>query len=360
MFDRHNTKQIKVGKINIGHSDDVIIQSMCNTKTYDTTNTIKQINELEKVGCQLVRVSVPDVKSAESIETIKNNINIPLVADIHYDYKLALMCIDRGIDKIRINPGNIGDEYKIKTLVDACKSKNIPIRIGVNSGSLNKKILEKFDGKVTAKGLFLSAKENIELLEKYNFYDTIVSIKSSNVLMMVEAYKMFADTYNYPLHLGVTEAGTLLSGSIKSSVGLGILLNYGLGDTIRVSLSANPIEEIVVAKKILRSLNLYNNGFEVISCPTCARTKIDIIKITKEVEKSLDYLDSDRLIKVAIMGCAVNGPGEAIEADIGIAGGDGEALLFKKGKIIKKIDENNIVDILLDNINEILKEDLYE
>lgn len=360
MFTRNNTKLIKVGNISIGHSDNVVIQSMCNTKTYDATNTIKQINDLEKVGCQLVRVSVPDVESAKSIETIKNNINIPLVADIHFDYKLALMCIDRGIDKIRINPGNIGDEYKIKELVTACKSKNIPIRIGVNSGSLNKRILEKYDGKVTAEGLFLSAKENIELLEKYDFYDTIVSIKSSNVLMMIDAYKMFADKYDYPLHLGVTEAGSLLSGSIKSSVGLGILLNSNLGNTIRVSLSDNPIEEIIVAKKILRSLNLYNKGFEVISCPTCARTQIDIVEITKEVENKLDYLDSDRLIKVAIMGCAVNGPGEASDADIGIAGGNKEALLFKKGKIIKKIDENDIVNVLLNSINEIIKEGKYE
>lgn len=356
MYLRNNTKLIKVGNISIGNSDEIVIQSMCNTKTSDTLNTVKQINELEKVGCQLVRVSVPDIESAKSIEFIKNNINIPLVADIHFDYKLAIMCAERGIAKIRINPGNISDEFKIKELVSVCKEKKIPIRIGVNSGSLDKEILKQFNGNITSEALFLSAKNNIELLEKYDFYDTIVSIKSSNVLTMIDAYTMFSENYDYPIHLGVTEAGTLLSGSIKSSVGLGILLNSGIGNTIRVSLSVNPTYEIVVAKKILRSLSLYKKGFEVISCPTCARTKIDIIKIAKEVEDKLEYINSNKLIRVAIMGCAVNGPGEASDADIGIAGGDREALLFKKGKIISKIDEGNIVDVLLKNIDEMLKE----
>lgn len=364
MRKREETKKIKVGKISIGHSNRIIIQSMCNTKTFDVTKTVKQILSLEKVGCELVRVSVPDEKSALAINKIKEKISIPLVADIHFDYKLALMSIDRGIDKIRINPGNIGDYENIKKVVTACKKKRIPIRVGVNSGSLSKKILNKYNGIVTAKGLYESAKENIRLLEKYDFYDTVVSIKSSDVLMAIDAYKLFASKYDYPLHIGITEAGTVKSGNIKSSVGLSILLYEGIGDTMRVSLTGDPTQEIWTAKKILENLNLRGGGFDIVSCPTCARTNIDIISIADIVENKLnDYKYEDMLkkskrkkYKVAVMGCAVNGPGEAKEADIGIAGGLGEAVLFKKGVIIRKIKEKNIVTELLKEINRDLNE----
>ena len=363
MRKREETKKVKVGKISIGHSKNVVIQSMCNTKTFDVKNTVAQIRDLEKAGCEIVRVSVPDEESAIAIEGIKKEIHIPLVADIHFDYRLALMAAERGIDKIRINPGNIGDNENVKKVVDICKKKRIPIRVGVNSGSLSKKILAKYDGKVTAKGLFESAKENIKLLEKYNFYDTVVSIKSSNVLMAIDAYKLFAKKYDYPLHIGITEAGTVKSGNIKSSVGLGILLYEGLGDTMRVSLTGDPVEEIYSAKKILESLDLRNGGIEIVSCPTCARTNINIIDIADKIEKSLNSEKYESLMKkskkkkykVAVMGCAVNGPGEAKEADIGIAGGINEAVLFKKGKIVKKIDEKEIISILLNEIEKDLK-----
>lgn len=363
MREREETKKVKVGNVSIGHSNRVIIQSMCNTKTYDTKNTIKQILDLEKAGCEIVRVSVPDEQSAKAIEKIKNNIHIPLVADIHFDHRLAILAAERGIDKIRINPGNIGSTENVKKVVDICKKKKIPIRIGVNGGSLSKKILEKYDEKVTAKGLVESAKENIRLLEKYDFYDTIVSIKSSNVLMAVDAYKLFAKKYDYPLHIGITEAGTIKSGNIKSSVGLGILLYEGLGDTMRVSLTGNPVEEVYSAKKILESLGLRQGGIEIISCPTCARTNINIIDIADKVEH---YIDSEKFetlmkkskkktYKVAVMGCVVNGPGEAKSADIGIAGGKNEAVLFKKGKIVSKINEKDIVSVLLREIEKDLK-----
>ena len=363
MRKREETKKVKIGKISIGHSKNVIIQSMCNTKTFDVNNTIKQIRSLENAGCEVVRVSVPDENSAIAIESIKKKIRIPLVADIHFDYRLAIMAAERGIDKIRINPGNIGDTENVKKVVDICKKKKIPIRIGVNSGSLSKKILEKYNGKVTAKGLFESAKENIKLLEKYDFYNTIVSIKSSNVLMAIDAYKLFAKKYDYPLHIGITEAGTIKSGNIKSSVGLGILLYEGIGDTMRVSLTGDPVEEIYSAKKILEALGLRNGGIEIVSCPTCARTNINIIEIADKVENELNSYKFEELIKksrkkkykVAVMGCVVNGPGEAKEADIGIAGGIKEAVLFKKGKIVKKIGERDIINTLLNEIEKDLK-----
>ena len=363
MRKREETKKVRIGKINIGHSKNVIIQSMCNTKTFDVNNTIKQIRSLENAGCEVVRVSVPDENSAIAIESIKKKIRIPLVADIHFDYRLAIMAAERGIDKIRINPGNIGDTENVKKVVDICKKKKIPIRIGVNSGSLSKKILEKYNGKVTAKGLFESAKENIKLLEKYDFYNTIVSIKSSNVLMAIDAYKLFAKKYDYPLHIGITEAGTIKSGNIKSSVGLGILLYEGIGDTMRVSLTGDPVEEIYSAKKILEALGLRNGGIEIVSCPTCARTNINIIEIADKVENELNSYKFEELIKksrkkkykVAVMGCVVNGPGEAKEADIGIAGGIKEAVLFKKGKIVKKIGERDIINTLLNEIEKDLK-----
>ena len=363
MRKREETKKVKIGKISIGHSKNVIIQSMCNTKTFDVNNTIKQIRSLENAGCEVVRVSVPDENSAIAIESIKKKIRIPLVADIHFDYRLAIMAAERGIDKIRINPGNIGDTENVKKVVDICKKKKIPIRIGVNSGSLSKKILEKYNGKVTAKGLFESAKENVKLLEKYDFYNTIVSIKSSNVLMAIDAYKLFAKKYDYPLHIGITEAGTIKSGNIKSSVGLGILLYEGIGDTMRVSLTGDPVEEIYSAKKILEALGLRNGGIEIVSCPTCARTNINIIEIADKVENELNSYKIEELIKksrkkkykVAVMGCVVNGPGEAKEADIGIAGGIKEAVLFKKGKIVKKIGERDIINTLLNEIEKDLK-----
>ena len=333
MFKREKTKKIKVGKISIGHSNKVIIQSMCNTKTFDVKSTVKQIKALEDAGCEVVRVSIPDEKSAMAIEKI---------------------------DKIRINPGNIGDETNIKKVVDICKKKHIPIRIGVNSGSLSKKILTKYDGKVIAKGLFESAKENVRLLEKFDFDDIIVSIKSSNVMMAIDAYKLFAKKYDYPIHIGITEAGTIKSGNIKSSIGLGILLYEGIGDTMRVSLTGDPVQEIYTCKKILENLGLRDGGLDIVSCPTCARTSIDLVKIANIVEDKLNSKKYDEMLKnshmkkykVAVMGCAVNGPGEAREADIGIAGGNGEAILFKKGKIIKKIKEDNIVKELLKEIDK--------
>ncbi len=360
MYKREKTKKIKIGKISIGHSNNVVIQSMCNTKTYDVKSTVKQIKKLEDAGCEIVRVSVPDDKSAIAIEKIKKQINIPLVADIHFDYKLALMSAERGIDKIRINPGNIGDETNIKKVVDICKKKHIPIRIGVNSGSVSKKILAKYAGKVTAKGLFESAKENVKLLEKFDFDDIVVSIKSSNVIMAIDAYKLFAKKYDYPIHIGITEAGTIKSGNIKSSIGLGILLYEGIGDTMRVSLTGDPVQEMYTAKKILENLDLRSGGIDIVSCPTCARTSIDLVKIANVVEDELNSKKYDEMLKnshkkkykVAVMGCAVNGPGEAREADIGIAGGNGEAILFKKGKIIKKIKEDNIVKELIKEIDK--------
>ena len=362
MNQRKETRKVKVGNISIGHSSNVVIQSMCNTKTYDVKNTVKQIIELENAGCELVRVSVPDEESAKAIEKIKERINIPLVADIHFDYKLALMAIDRGIDKIRINPGNIGVNENIEKVALACKKKKTPIRIGVNSGSLSKKLLAKYKGKVTVEALYESAKENILLLEKYNFHDIVVSIKSSDIITNIKACELFAENYKYPMHLGITESGSIKSGSIKSSVGLGILLYEGIGDTIRVSLTGNPVEEIYSAKKILQSLNLRNEGFDIVSCPTCARTNVDIEKIVSEVEKKLDSIKFDTYLKkrkkkykVAIMGCVVNGPGEAKDADIGIAGGDGIALLFKKGVPFKKVKEDKIVTELLKSIEMDLK-----
>ena len=358
MYNRTNTKKIKVGNITIGGNNDIVIQSMCNTKTEDADNTIKQILELEKVGCEMVRITIPNEDAANNIEKIKSNINIPLVADIHFDYKLAIMSAERGIDKIRINPGNIGDEAKVKQVVDICKKKNIPIRIGVNSGSVSKEILAKYDGRITDDAILESLDNEIKILDKYDFNDIIISVKSSNVLSCINCYKIVAEKYNYPLHIGITEAGTIFSGTIKSSIGLGILINDGLGDTMRVSLSDNPINEIRVAKQILKTLGLRKEGIEIISCPTCGRTNIDIVNIATDIENKIDNLvadgkiDKNLSIKVAIMGCAVNGPGEAREADIGIAGGNGEGLIFKKGEIIKKVKESELEDELIKQILE--------
>ncbi len=353
MIKRTDTKPIYVGNIQIGGQNKVVIQSMCNTKTKDVQNTVKQILDLEKAGCEIIRVACLDLDDAKAIKEIKKNIHIPIVADIHFDYKIALQAIESGVDKVRINPGNIGDENRIKQVVNACKEKNIPIRIGVNSGSLEKDLLEKYGGKPTAKAMVESAKRHVDILEKLNFFDIAISLKASDLDLCIEAYEEAAKVFNYPLHLGITEAGTVFSGTISSSIGLGIMLKEGIGDTIRVSLSGDPVEEIKVAKEILKNCKLYNKSPKLIACPTCGRTQINIIEIAKEVEEFLQNIESN--ITVAVMGCAVNGPGEASQADIGIAGGIEEGLLFKKGKIIKKVPQNQIVEVLKKEILEMIK-----
>lgn len=349
MYKRTQTKTIHVGNVQMGGQNKVVIQSMCNTKTKDVPATIQQILELEKVGCEIVRVACLDREDAKAIREIKSQIHIPIVADIHFDYRIALEAIESGIDKIRINPGNIGDEEKTKAVVKACQKKHIPIRIGVNAGSLEKDLLEKY-GKPCATAMVESAKKHIEILEKLDFQDIAISLKASDLEMCIEAYEKAAEAFDYPLHLGITEAGTAFSGTIKSSIGLGILLREGIGDTIRVSLSDNPVEEIFVCKEILKNCNLFSKSPKLISCPTCGRTQYDLIPIAKEMENFLRNIEAD--LTVAIMGCAVNGPGEASQADIGIAGGNGEGLLFKKGEIIRKIPEEDMVEELK---KEILK-----
>ena len=344
---RKNTRKIKVGNVQIGGQNKVIIQSMCNTKTKDIKSTVEQIIELEKAGCEIIRVACLDIEDAKAIKEIKKQIHIPIVADIHFDYKIALQAIESGVDKIRINPGNIGDEEKVKKVVEGCREHNIPIRIGVNAGSLEKDLLEKY-GKPTAEAMVESAKRHVEILEKLEFYDIAISLKASNLDLCIEAYEKAAKEFPYPLHLGITEAGTEFSGTIKSSIGLGVLLREGIGDTLRVSLSDDPIKEIKVAKEILKDCNLYKGVPTLVACPTCGRTQIDLIPIAKEVEEFLQTIESD--ITVAVMGCAVNGPGEAREADIGIAGGIKEGLLFKKGEIIKKVKQEDIVECLKEEI----------
>lgn len=341
-----DVKKVKLNDLTFGNGD-IYIQSMLNKKDTDIEGNIAQAIELEKAGCEIVRVAIPNMEAVKLVEKIKENISIPLVADIHFDYRLALACIDSGIDKIRINPGNIGSEENVKKVAVACKNKGIPIRIGVNSGSLEKNILAKY-GKVTPEALVESALYHTSLLEKYDFDDIVISIKSSNVPLMVEAYEQLATKCNYPLHLGVTEAGTERMGIIKSSIGIGSLLLKGIGDTIRVSLTADPVKEIYAAKDILKAIGKNKDGVQFISCPTCGRTKIQLIDLAEKVEKAL--VDCKKNIKVAVMGCVVNGPGEAREADIGIAGGDGCAVLFKKGEILRKIKEEDIVDELLKEI----------
>lgn len=333
-MERINTRPIKVGNVQIGGQNKVVIQSMCNTKTKDVDSTVKQILELEKAGCEVIRVACLDLEDARAIKSIKEKIHIPIVADIHFDYKIALEAIEAGVDKVRINPGNIGSKEKVKAVVDKCREKSIPIRIGVNAGSLEKNLLEKY-GKPTAQAMLESAKGHIKILEDLGFFDIAISLKASDLNLCIKAYEMASKEFSYPLHLGITEAGTEFSGTIKSSIGLGVLLRQGIGDTLRVSLSDDPIKEVKVAKEILKDCNLYKNSPTLISCPTCGRTRIDLIPIAKEVEQFLQTINSN--LKVAVMGCVVNGPGEAREADIGIAGGVEEGILFKKGKIIKKI-----------------------
>lgn len=349
---RNETRTIKVGNLTIGGNNDVIIQSMTNTKTKDIEATVKQINDLANVGCQLVRLAVLNMDDAIAIKEIKKQVKVPLVADIHFDYRLALQAIESGIDKIRINPGNIGSIDKVKLVVEACKEKHIPIRIGVNGGSLEKEILEKY-GKPTAQAMIESAKKHVKILESLDFNDICISLKSSNTLLTIAAYQLASETFDYPLHLGVTEAGTKLGGTIKSSLGIGTLLYQGIGNTIRVSLSDSPLEEIKVAKTLLKELELIDNVPTLISCPTCGRIQYDLIPIAKEIEDFLNSINSN--ITVAIMGCAVNGPGEAKHADIGIAGGVNEGLLIKKGKIIRKIKQENIIEELKKEILEMIK-----
>ena len=338
MINRINTRKIMVGNVQIGGNNEVIIQSMTNTKTKDIDATVNQILELEKYGCQIIRVACLDIEDAKAIKEIKNRIHIPIVADIHYDYRIALQAIESGVDKIRINPGNIGSEEKIKAVVDGCKKNGIPIRIGVNSGSLEKDLQEKYG--VTAKAIVESAKRHIQILENLDFYDIAVSLKASDLDMCVEAYEMAADSFDYPLHLGITEAGTSFGGTIKSSIGLGIMLKEGIGNTIRVSLSDNPVQEIKVAKEILKNCGLYNDSITFISCPTCGRTCVDLLPVAKEFEDFCSTLHSN--IKVAVMGCSVNGIGEGKEADIGIAGGNNEWILFKKGEAVRNIPHKEI------------------
>ena len=337
---REETRAIKVGNLTIGGNNKVIIQSMTNTKTHDVMATVKQIKELQAAGCQLVRLAVLDKRDALAIKEIKSQVDIPLVADIHFDYRLALMAIEAGIDKIRINPGNIGSIDKVKQVVNACKEHQIPIRIGVNGGSLEKDILEKY-GKPTAAGMIESAKKHVDILEQLDFHDICISLKSSNTLLTIEAYQLASETFDYPLHLGVTEAGTKLGGTIKSSLGIGTLLYQGIGNTIRVSLSDSPVEEIKVAKTLLKELELIDNVPTLVSCPTCGRIQYDLIPVAKEIEDFLNTINAD--ITVAIMGCAVNGPGEAKHADIGIAGGVNQGLLIKKGEIIRKVKQSDMV-----------------
>ena len=340
---RERTKVVQIGNVKIGGGNPIAIQSMTNTKTEDVDATVAQIHALEKAGCEIIRCAVPTIEAAEALGKIKKQIHIPLVADIHFDYRLAIAAIENGADKIRINPGNIGDASRVQAVVDKAKEHGIPIRVGVNSGSLEKKLVEKYGG-VTAEGLVESAMDKVHMIEEMGYDNLVVSIKSSDVLMCVKAHELIADQCKYPLHVGITESGTLLAGNIKSSIGLGLILHQGIGDTIRVSLTGDPTEEIKSAKLILKTLGLRKGGIEVVSCPTCRRTKIDLIGLANQVEQMVADIPLD--IKVAVMGCVVNGPGEAKEADIGIAGGIGEGLLIKKGEIVKKVKEDELLETL--------------
>ena len=342
------TREICIGSVKIGGNNPIAIQSMCNTDTRDVYSTVSQIKALEEAGCEIVRVAVIDKEAAEAIKEIRKNINIPLVADIHFDYRLAIESMKNGADKIRINPGNIGNIDNTKKVVSLAKERNIPLRIGVNAGSLEKEILSKYNG-ITPEGLVESALNHVRILESLDFYDTVISIKSSSVPISVKAYELLSHKTDYPLHIGITEAGTVFSGSIKSAVGIGIMLSKGIGDTLRVSLTGDPVLEIRAAKDILKALELRKFGAQIVSCPTCGRTKIDLIGLANKVEDLCQNIDKN--IKIAVMGCAVNGPGEARDADIGIAGGNGEGLIFKKGEIVKKVPEDQLIDELMKEIS---------
>ena len=345
---RQNTKVVSIGGHCIGGKYPIAIQSMCNTKTEDVKATVAQILALEKAGCEIIRVAVPTMEAAEAIKEIKKQIHIPLVGDIHFDYRLAIEAMKNGVDKIRINPGNIGGEDRVKAVVDMAKACHVPIRVGVNSGSLEKPIIEKY-GHVTAEGIVESAMDKVRMIEAFDYDEIVISIKSSDVMMCIKAHERIAAQTQYPLHVGITESGTLISGNIKSSVGLGIILYEGIGNTIRVSLTGDPAEEIKSAKLILKTLGLRKGGIEVVSCPTCGRTQIDLIGLANQVENMVQGYDLD--LKVAVMGCVVNGPGEAKEADLGIAGGKGEGLLIKKGEIIKKVPEGELLGVLKDALD---------
>ncbi|HEY4544044.1 MAG TPA: flavodoxin-dependent (E)-4-hydroxy-3-methylbut-2-enyl-diphosphate synthase [Tissierellaceae bacterium] len=347
-MESRKTRVINVGGVLIGGDNKVSIQSMTNTQTKDIENTVKQVLELEKAGCDIIRMAISDIEDAKAIPKIKEKINIPIIADIQYDYKLAIYAIEEGVDGLRINPGNIGGIDKVEKIVKLCKEKDISIRVGVNAGSLSQKYLDEFGG-VNEKSMVYSALEQVELLESLDFFNIKISLKASNVPLTIKAYKEMSKMRDYPLHLGITEAGPVRQGTIKSAVGIGSLLSQGIGDTIRISLTGDPVEEVLVAKEILKSLDLRQDGIEIISCPTCGRTKIDLIKMVEIAEQKLK--DIDKPLKVAIMGCAVNGPGEAKEADIGIAGGNKEGLIFKKGEIIEKVKEEELLDKLLEYID---------
>ena len=354
---RDETKKIKIGDRVIGGGSPILIQSMTNTPTEDAKATIEQILKLEEEGCEIIRCTVPTIAAAEALDEIKSHIHIPLVADIHFDHKCALAAIEHGADKIRINPGNIGGEEKLKEVVRAAKAKDIPIRVGVNSGSLEAALVDKYHG-VTAQGIVESALDKVRMIEECDYGNIVISIKSSNVRMSIAAHEELAGKTPYPLHVGITEAGTLISGNIKSALGIGIILEKGIGDTIRVSLTGDPVEEVRSAKLILRSLGLRSGGIEVVSCPTCGRTKIDLIGLDGRVEEMVRTikLPKQKDIRVAVMGCAVNGPGEAKEADIGIAGGNGEGLLIKKGQIIRKMPESELLDALRNELEQMIRE----
>lgn len=343
------TREIHIGNRVIGGSHPILIQSMCNTKTENVQATVDQILRLEEAGCEIIRVAVPTMEAATAIKEIKKQIHIPLVADIHFDYRLALAAIENGVDKIRINPGNIGNLERIQMVVDACKKRNIPIRVGVNSGSLEKHLIEKY-GSVTAEGLVESALDKVRIIENLGYQNLVISIKSSDVLMCIRAHELISTKTDYPLHVGITESGTIQRGTVKSSVGLGIILYQGIGDTIRVSLTSDPVEEVTCAKLILKTLGLRKGSVEVVSCPTCGRTSIDLISLANQVENLVAGYEMD--IKVAVMGCVVNGPGEAKEADIGIAGGIGEGLLIKKGVVIKKVPEHQLLSALKEELDQ--------
>ena len=351
---RKNTKVINVGSVKIGGNNPIVVQSMTNTKTYDINSTVKQIAALAEAGCDIVRVAVPKMEDAEALVAIKKQISLPLIADIHFDYRLALKALEAGVDGLRLNPGNIGKKEYVKAVVTAAKERNVPIRIGVNAGSLDQKILLKYGG-ITAEGMVESALEHIRILEENNFDNIKISLKAHDVPLTIAAYKLMADTVNYPLHLGITEAGTIKSGIIKSAVGIGALLAQGIGDTFRISLTGDPVEEVKVANEILKALNLREYGPVMISCPTCGRCNIDLAKIANEVETLLANIKKP--IKVAVMGCVVNGPGEAKSADVGIAGGKGQGLVFRHGEIVRTVSEEKLVAELFKEINKIVNEE---
>ena len=342
-MERKKTREISIGDVVIGGGRPIAIQSMTNTRTEDVEATVRQIQALTRAGCEIVRCAVPTMEAAQALRRIRDQISIPLVADIHFDYRLAIAAVENGADKIRINPGNIGSRERIRAVVDCCRERGVPIRIGVNSGSLEKERIEKYGG-VTAEGLVESALDKVALVQEMGYDDLVISIKSSDVPMCIRAHELIADRTDFPLHVGITESGTVRSGTIKSSVGLGAILSQGIGDTIRVSLTGDPVSEIYVAKKILQTLGLRREGIQVVSCPTCGRTQIDLISLAGQVEEMVEEFDLD--IKVAVMGCAVNGPGEAREADIGIAGGLHEGLLIRKGEVVKKVPEAELLETL--------------